>query len=1184
MKSSLAVLLSSIIPALSAPAQGQRPVRAEQANAAGRPVVEVAADLIELFKPGLVQDALSCEVRQPASAGGVKQDALFEHPLAVGRPARVNYELDLTRTTAQEPLLLAFEIALSDGIKSGAGADGVRFVVQINGRQMFSAETVETRWQPHVVDLTEFAGQHVRLTLATDARNNTSYDWALWGNPRILAFHRVASKKLPPDLVADAVIAAPTGAVGVKAARPFKLRVIPDSAEPPVEINGAAQNEPQWFVGDFSFTNAGQVRVEWEPKDAFRRSDVLLGGYAPLLKFTQFSADRAIVQSGDPVLLHVEMKNGGRGTLLPGKARIQLRIGNDAQSPRALPRLATGETWRAEWSWRAPDKTGAVAVSAELMQPGPTEQLTSKLDIFAPPKPRQDAIVGNDQVRLEFVRQRGGFAYAKILFHEATGWTPVAVWSPLLRIVTDTGSDEQSFEIHPRRALLSKGRNDSVEFVQTQRDADGVSWEARLRVTVEPDRPVARVHYEYKPSRPRKVRALSGLNIYVGDGTSGAVKTWGLFPGLEYLFGAEPSSNPRDFAPKLADRRTPDARKITVPLMAITVGPDSQSPPENPARFFTPDSLKDQILAGTANPKSPASNLKSDVTVALFWNPLQRWDGEHAFPSARFASPNLDEGMANHHLALFLPSTPDFVPENAGRANRTYELAADKAITLDANLVVASGPVNAALREYLRETGGLPNPHPWPRDFQPELDVCRAGFLKTLWNGKTDRWSHCIGWAGSHAPGFAALLWLDSLVAEKSEARRQSRERVELAAQNMLRDGGPELLTSQANCHIMQWEFPFYYGYLPEALASLEPQIQNLIQSQRPDGGWHYEPANAQQADLGRAGDSVLGTCANRAATLLRYARITGDATALATGEKALRFMENFRVPRGGQTWECPMYEPDILAAAYAIRAYHDGYRATGDPRWLHDAVYWAESGVPFIYLWSLPDKPMMLGATIPVFGSTFYTHSWLAMPVQWCGLVYAYHVFHLARELQHTPLPETGSTLPLALNFSPADWRQIVELITVSGTYQQFADGEKIGAYPDSISQFEKRNPAFINPEDILVNVLALQGFDPDIKTARLRRANDTIVVSSGAEIENLEATGDGIRFKLNYFSGESSQSLIAGLKPNQVLVDGAPLLQSANPVRRDPGWWWDQMHQRTYLVVPHQKKSVSVEVSNAR
>src|SRR5947207_14244708 len=177
----------------------------------------------------------------------------------------------------------------------------------------------------------------------------------------------------------------------------------------------------------------------------------------------------------------------------------------------------------------------------------------------------------------------------------------------------------------------------------------------------------------------------------------------------------------------------------------------------------------------------------------------------------------------------------------------------------------------------------------------------------------------------------------------------------------------------------------------------------------------------------------------------------------------------------------------------------------------------------------------MMLGETIPVFGSTFYTHTWLGVPVQWCGLVYAYHVFHLARELEQAPLPETDSPLPLALNFSAADWRRIVELITVSATLQQFAAGEKIGAYPDSITNFERRNPAFINPEDILVNVLALNGFDPDIKTTRVTSKNREILISSAATIDKARANS----FELEWCQGELSSTLLKDETPRATRVN---------------------------------------------
>ena len=97
--------------------------------------------------------------------------------------------------------------------------------------------------------------------------------------------------------------------------------------------------------------------------------------------------------------------------------------------------------------------------------------------------------------------------------------------------------------------------------------------------------------------------------------------------------------------------------------------------------------------------------------------------------------------------------------------------------------------------------------------------------------------------------------------------------------------------------------------------------------------------------------------------------------------------MKRFNIPRGAQTWECPLYEPDILAAAFAVGAYVEAYEITKDDHHLGRAEYWAKTGLPFLYHWNLTDRPGMRFASIPVFGTTFHTHSWFGVPVQWCGL-----------------------------------------------------------------------------------------------------------------------------------------------------------------------------------------------------
>lgn len=786
--------------------------------------------------------------------------------------------------------------------------------------------------------------------------------------------------------------------------------------------------------------------------------------------------------------------------------------------------------------------------------------------------------VDNGLIRVVVEGWNGGYKLARFLVRQQRRWVEVASWKSIARIVYDGKENEVDWQPALKNVFV---KGTTLQFSDRLLDPDGDEWKLKLTIHLKPKEPVAKVSWEWSCEREKAVKALWILDLLVGDSPA---KIWGLLPGVEFLYDGEPSSNPRDLAPPLHDRRTPNPKKLTIPLMAVTIGEGSVALPENADKFFCPDSLFDMPKVSAKGALAPTKTLSQlrfpSQTVVLFWNPLQRWDGKHTLPSVRFESPKSDG--KGHRLGLFLPSCPEFVPENADKAAKPYLMSKGQTLRFEANIAIERGHILTSVRRWLKEVGGLPKPNLLPRDFEQQLALDRFGFLHTVWDEQTQKWRHCVGWAPAHSPGFATLLWFNGQITKDTEGKRQALERVRLVAQNMLRDGGAALFTSSANCHIMRWEFPFHYGYLPEALNSLDNYIRNLIASQQPDGSWRFMPANEKQSTLGRKGDAVLGTCAYNAAMILRYARITGYKEALKAGEKALRLMEQFRVPRGGQTWECPMYEPDILPAAWAVAAYLEAFWATGNLRWLHDAVYWAETGVPFVYLWQLPDRPMMLGATIPVFGSTFYTHSWLGVPVQWCGLVYAYHIQRLAKTLERHRPKANGSTLQLSLNFTPKDWRRLAELITVSAQYQQFDEGELKGTYPDSITDFIRRNPPFINPEDIAVNVLTLHGFDPDIKTVRTRLDNREVIISSGAEISDVRRRRPkGFSINLRYFAGELSHTVIANMfEPREVTVNGKPHPRSSQPIQRQTGWWWDKKHQRLYIVTLHEKELVTVIV----
>ena len=255
--------------------------------------------------------------------------------------------------------------------------------------------------------------------------------------------------------------------------------------------------------------------------------------------------------------------------------------------------------------------------------------------------------------------------------------------------------------------------------------------------------------------------------------------------------------------------------------------------------------------------------------------------------------------------------------------------------------------------------------------------------------------------------------------------------------------------------HIANDAIYFVTGRANEWLQQKKNQVRSTIEQQKPDGSFRYQG----KFQKGHFEDTASGFCALHARNLLETAYLTGDKDALAAGVKTLEYMKRFRTPRGAQTWEVPLHTPDIMASAYLVWSYVRGYELTGNQEYLDLARKWALSGIPFVYLWG--EHPIMTYATIAVYGATnWVAPNWMGMPVQWCGLVYAYPL---------TLLAPYDNTL---------DWNKLAKGILIAGEQMQYPDGKFIGTLPDSLEiRSQKRQPWNINPCPLISIHLRLSG-----------------------------------------------------------------------------------------------------------
>jgi hypothetical protein len=276
-------------------------------------------------------------------------------------------------------------------------------------------------------------------------------------------------------------------------------------------------------------------------------------------------------------------------------------------------------------------------------------------------------------------------------------------------------------------------------------------------------------------------------------------------------------------------------------------------------------------------------------------------------------------------------------------------------------------------------------------------------------------------------------------------------------------------------------------------------------------------------------------------------------------GLAALDRIRNYQIPRGASLWEVPIYEPDMLAAAWNVAASVEAFRATNDRQWLECGQYWAATSIPFIYCTPDSNRPARLGSCIPTFGTTFFQHSWIGRPVPWQGLVLAWHLQDLAEQLRGAK-----RFTPARDALKPQELDAIAKLLVVAAEQTWLTSGPNAGLYPDTIENLQTPKPAFIIPENLWLHAFRAQGRELTIQTQRQRGVN----ISSIAEIVFLNVSEDSLITRLSYKAGASCGVLLGGIprKPSGMTLDGKTLSEDQ--------WSYDAEKDRVVLNVKFEQK----------
>jgi len=1022
-------------------------------------------------------------IRENELLGDLSMPAVFLHP---GRePAALSYP-PVTLPVAEngKQLLFLCFVGFRRGVPwEGRGnlkPDGAVFSVWAGGERLFRIRHKGNQPRFCAVNVSHMGGKKVGFRLVVESGGSTNWDWALFGRPLLCLLSECGGEipwngkawKFDLKTGGPVVVGARSGEGPGASALLFTGDLIVPRLARGGNCAQFAFIDPSWLPQELCF-GPGKAKefCLWR-----FRGDLVLEGLA---------ATSAVLVSGGKTRFAVRLRNRGLG-IQPEGALIHVK-GPFGSVTVGAPSVEPGETRVVRTGPIELGNPGSFSVTASLGR-----RKISRTFLIKPPGDCKATLPGSttllrflgaDSVERAEVRTTEGELFAYL--------------SPLATLKLE-GSGEQAIlfseiEKHTGGVVLKSAWKELL---------GGAKVRVRLEVRAQGDRFAWKA--ELLPRGNAEAVHFGGPFLKFLGGSKDFGIDFGLLPGVEYLEAGEGSSSTLVADPPYNDHRVPHPLYLTAQSAVLCRG----------------------------------KNL-----AALLWDRGREWYEGCSDPLLYFNVPPPGGGRSYAGCQLFAPSVAQGVRENTRYAERPFRF--DKPIRLCGVFVFAdtrspslpqigcSGRKGALVLRPLELFYRLVDPiepAPAPRTWLQQKRLSRTAWLKSVFvPGKGMR--HCAGerWPPVPTPGFLLLLYFDAVETGGAEGSRLLRRVAELTREATVRLG-PGHLASRINCHILGGEYPFYVGNLKAGLKVWRSGCAAVARMLDDQGGQPWFPGNDRRKKrLGKPGQVTVGNTARSALLLAYYARVTGEEVFVQKAQKALKRVASFTVPRGAQGWECPLASPDILASGYAVRAFVEMYRITRDPFYLREARYWAWTGLPFVYAWSAPSIPSMEGNTIPIFGATFFTHTWIGVPVVWCGLVYAYGLRQLA---QVDPDPR---------------WKKVAQAITRSAELQQYTKpGPYQGCYPDSFNlKLKKRFPAAISPEALMVNAWAERGLDPGIKTVIVNWEGGRVHVSSGAGIESVEPEPGRLTVVLRRFPppGRGLKQVPGFAGPGAVYVFAGPL-----------------------------------------